>query len=159
VGLRWNAEPAPENRGEARSWTSEWRWEKQQRLRVEDGGGWGVSGGSQPTSQSRAVVDCWASLLRLRVVLKTELPHLSGKGADSQSCSCRTMQLPPGENNRSDHFALTGSELPQVSITACPVDISQSPGETTSGFPLAMDGPWDQEKQKTKPKPKPKTLQ
>jgi hypothetical protein len=42
----------------------------------------------------------------LRTVLKTELPHLAGGGAD-HSCSGKAMKLLPGKNNRSDYLAHT----------------------------------------------------
>jgi aminoglycoside phosphotransferase len=65
-----------------------------------------------------------------------------------QICNSRATQLLPGKNNRYDHLAQTGSDLPQVLIATCPVDRknqivlkSQSPGETTSELPLIMDGP------------------
>jgi hypothetical protein len=86
------------------------------------------------------------------MVLKTELPHLAGGGAN-HNCSCRTKQLPPGENNSSEHLAGTGCELPQAPVTTCHVDgknqilfTSQSPGKTTSE--LITHGPQDQGKQK-----------
>jgi hypothetical protein len=61
------------------------------------------------------------------------------------------MQLPPGENSKSDHLAHTGSEIPQVSIARCPADIrnqmlfkSQPSDETTSMLLLVTDGPQHQ---------------
>jgi hypothetical protein len=62
--------------------------------------------------------------MALRAVLKTELSDLAGGRADQAELtgSCKAMQLPPGKNNRTDHLALTGSELPQVLISTCPVD-------------------------------------
>jgi hypothetical protein len=54
----------------------------------------------------------------------------------------------PGENNRSDHLAQTGSELPQVPIATCPVDrrnqillTTQPCDENTSELLLIMDSP------------------
>jgi hypothetical protein len=62
--------------------------------------------------------------------------------------SGRATQLPLGKNNRWDHLAQTGSELPQFSIATCPVDrrnqillTSQSPGETTPELLLVTDSP------------------
>jgi hypothetical protein len=52
------------SRGEARHKGWEWVW------------------GNKPTSQSRAGVDPWAGLMRLRAGLKTELSHLAGGGAN-----------------------------------------------------------------------------
>jgi hypothetical protein len=42
---------------------------------------------------------------------KLNCPTLLGEELTRQSCSSRTMQLPPGENNRSDHLEQTGNEL------------------------------------------------
>jgi hypothetical protein len=80
----------------------------------------------------------------MSVVLKTELPHLAGGGA-RQICSGKAKQLQHGENNnRLDHRAQTGSELPQIPIATCPVDRKnqiQSSGETISDLPLVTDSP------------------
>jgi hypothetical protein len=80
---------------------------------------------------------------------KLNCPTLLGEELTTQICTYRTTQLPPGENNnRPAHLALTGSELPQAPVALCLVDrrsqkllTSQSPGETTSGFLLAMGSP------------------
>jgi hypothetical protein len=49
-------------------------------------------------------------------------PNLLGEELTRRSCSCRAMQLPPGENIRSDHFAQTCSDLSQVPVANCPVE-------------------------------------
>jgi hypothetical protein len=74
---------------------------------------------------------------------KLNCPTLLGEEPTKQTCSYRATQLPPGENNSSEHPAWTGSEVPQLPIATYPVDrmnqillTSQSPGETTSELPL-----------------------
>jgi hypothetical protein len=56
--------------------TSEQRFREAERLRVEEG--------QQVNLQNRAMVDTCALLQGLRVVFKTELPHLAGGGADQK---------------------------------------------------------------------------
>jgi hypothetical protein len=106
-----------------------------------------------PTSQSRGMVDYWASLIVLRAVQKTKLLYLAEEELTRQNCSCRATQLPSAENNTWDLIAQTSSELQQVQIATCPVDrrnqiqlIGQLSGETTSELPLVTDCPSDQGK-------------
>jgi hypothetical protein len=77
---------------------------------------------------------------------KLNCPTLPGEELIGKNCSSKAKQLTPGENNRSDHRAQTGRELPQAPIAASPVDRrnqillrSQSPNKTTSELLLAMD--------------------
>jgi hypothetical protein len=44
-----------------------------------------------------------------REEFKTELSHLTGGGADKTWLQMKGKQLPPGENNSSDHPAQAGS--------------------------------------------------
>jgi hypothetical protein len=90
---------------------------------------------------------------------------LLGEELTSHTCSYRATHLPHGKNNnRSEHFSLAVSELPQIPIATCPVDrrnqilfTSQSPGEIISGLLLSMDR--QEDKGKWKKKKKGKTLQ
>jgi hypothetical protein len=59
-------EPTWENKGA--QWVKAGCWEQ----------GWG----NKPTSQSEDIVDCWANLVGVRVVYKTEFPHFAGGAAD-----------------------------------------------------------------------------
>jgi hypothetical protein len=79
---------------------------------------WELGWVNKPASQIMGMVHHWASPMVLRVILRTELPHLVGGGAGQAE-----LQLLPGKNNNTvDHLAQTGSELPEVPMATCPVD-------------------------------------
>jgi hypothetical protein len=58
----------------------------------------------QPPKE-RKVVDPEADLVGQRALLKTELSHCAGGGADQTEFQLRATHLSPGENNSSDHTA------------------------------------------------------
>jgi hypothetical protein len=144
AGMGWNTESAQANCCGARSWTLS---ENSHGKKSNKGWEWGW--GNKPTTRSRVVVDHCASLMGLRAVLKTSLPHLTGGGADQPELQLWGNTAAAWWNNiRSDHSARTGSELPQVPIAHCPVDRGTKYCSQASHLvrPLAMNTPKDQEK-------------
>jgi hypothetical protein len=105
--MGWNTESAQVNYCGARSWTLS---ENSHGRKSNKGWEWGW--GNKPTTRSRVVVDHCASLMGLRVVLKTSLPHLTGGGADQPELQLWGNTAAAWWNNiSSDHFARTGSYL------------------------------------------------
>jgi hypothetical protein len=76
VRVGWNAKPTPGEWGWGEEPNSQWTKEGKG-AKAETRGG----ATSQP-SKAGPVVNPWADLLGLKAILKTELPHLAGRGAD-----------------------------------------------------------------------------
>jgi hypothetical protein len=74
----WNTEP--ENRGGARNQTLSAKLSGNKYGKSKKG--WEWVWGDKPTSRAGQVLDPGAALLGQRAVLKTELPHLTGGGAN-----------------------------------------------------------------------------
>jgi hypothetical protein len=118
-----------DSKGGRECWTcpGEWEWGKEQNCqwmkvgkvtKAESRGG--------VTSQAPKVRRWWIAELvswDWELYSKLNCPTLLGEELTSQSCSCRAMQLSPGENNIiSDHIAQTGSEWSRVPIATCHMD-------------------------------------
>jgi hypothetical protein len=91
AGMGWNTGCAQEDRHGARSQTF-----SEQRQGVKSNKGWEWGWGNKPTSQSRVLVDRWASLWDWGWYSKLNCPTLLEEELTSQSCSCRATQLLPG---------------------------------------------------------------
>jgi hypothetical protein len=108
-----------DSRGRVEHWTchGEWGWGKEQSFQAKSRG--------RATNQLSKQGWWWIPELvswDWWWYSKLNCPTLLGEEMITQSCSSTAPWLPSGENNSSEHFAQTSSELPQAPAATCPVD-------------------------------------